>query len=155
MQAIGTKAHETTMHGATWTLNTLPGTEGGEAFFKCMAIAGGSVREASVEGPEETLLSVMGGFASKLGEPGTMPLIKKLLGTLHKDGAPVKFDIEFAANMETMIDLTLWAVEINFGSVKKSGAIGRILEMLEKSGVLTRVASTGPSGAPSSQANAH
>lgn len=151
----GNKIHEIELDGATWTLSTLRATEGLEVLTKIIGITGGSFM--SLGGGDENAQggALLGGLASRIAEPGTVPLIKKLLASLHKNASPVKFDDEFAENYGPLIDLVEWALTINYEStLKKSRVVGTLIELFKKQKGSTQARLTGGSGELSPQGNA-
>jgi hypothetical protein len=109
--AVETK--EIILGGATWRINTMPATIGSEVLCKLLSMIGGSLQGDMAGSGQAAFLATI---CSKLGDPGTVDLIQKLLGGITKNMRQVNFDLEFAGNYGVLCGLIKWSLEVNFSS---------------------------------------
>lgn len=124
------KLEKTTIGGTQWGLNTLPASDGLVAVTQLAAIvgapvgavAGGVSKDTSFMDLDAGMLGeALAKMTQRLAEPSTIQLAQLLLKDLQKGNGkgglgPVDFEMEFAANYGTLIQLLAWSIRINFSS---------------------------------------
>lgn len=69
------------------------------------------------EGPDRKGVALaLGALFKSIGSPTSMKIIKALLNGLRRDKQPVIFKTYFAGNYGELMQLTMWALEINYAS---------------------------------------
>ncbi len=152
------KLEKTTIGGTQWAINTLPTSDGLTAFTQLGAIvgapagtlAGGISKETSLANLDSGLVGdALAKMTLRLADPSTVQLVQLLLKDLTKANgkggfAPIDFELEFAANYGTLLQLITWSIKINFASFFDGNPVlGALLEKVKQS---TRGISTGDSG---------
>jgi hypothetical protein len=115
--------------GAKWMLNRLAATEGLRILTQIAGIIGEGAGHVGtgISGEEikdDSIAKAIGAIATNISKPGTVDLIKTLLGGLRKDGVVVNFDLEFAGKYKLLLlELVPWALKVNFADFLEGNAV--------------------------------
>lgn len=109
-------AHEATLAGHSWMLNSLPATQGMRVLTWLLDLLGAGAGSASTQDLRELDASqALAAVAGRLDSPRTIEIVQLLLRGLHEDGRPVDFDQRFAGDYGTLLRVVGWALEVNLG----------------------------------------
>jgi len=111
---------EMEVDGHKWTCNTLPASKGWSASMQFLDIVAQPLVQMVAQQGEsvqsEAFSTALGIFTSKLSDPRSLDLVKGLTSDLRKDGKPVNFDMEFAANYGLLLRIFVRLAKENFQS---------------------------------------